>query len=163
MLQLFLVRHAKSDWMDFNTPDHDRPLNPRGLHTAPKMAKLMVEKGFLPQLIVSSTANRAISTARFFATAFNISESEILKKEEIYEATFHGLAKVVAGLPDEKKVIFIFGHNPTFTDFANHFSEKLIDNVPTCGIVRIVSTAEKWVDFSDKNSKVVEHFFPKEV
>ena len=60
---LDLVRHAKSSWDDPTLADHDRPLNDRGRHDAPMMGRRLHERGFAPDVILSSTAARAQATA----------------------------------------------------------------------------------------------------
>ena len=66
MKTLYLVRHAKSDWGNAHTGDFQRTLNHRGLKAAPYMAALLKEKKVFPELVISSPANRALTTAEFF-------------------------------------------------------------------------------------------------
>ena len=61
MKTLVIVRHAKSSWESAALSDFDRPLNKRGQHDAPIMAKRIMEKGIRPDLLVSSPAMRAIT------------------------------------------------------------------------------------------------------
>lgn len=62
-LMLALMRHAKSDWADAEVTDHDRPLNARGRRDAPRMARWLAEQqGFLPEVILASTAARVRET-----------------------------------------------------------------------------------------------------
>ena len=63
MKTLLLLRHAKSSWKDDTLTDHQRPLNKRGLATAPMMGQYLAEHGLLPDRIISSTAARAKHTA----------------------------------------------------------------------------------------------------
>ena len=72
MIRLVLVRHAKSDWGDPSLDDHDRPLNDRGIRDAPRMARKLAETDFRPEVILSSTALRARTTAEAFAAEFDV-------------------------------------------------------------------------------------------
>ncbi|MDR0359584.1 MAG: histidine phosphatase family protein, partial [bacterium] len=38
MRHVYLLRHAKSSWDDPDRPDHERPLAPRGVRDAKRMA-----------------------------------------------------------------------------------------------------------------------------
>ena len=161
---LYLIRHAKSSWGNPGLRDHDRPLNDRGLHDAPKMAHFLAKNAEKPTLIISSTAKRALNTALYFADTFDIPEDKIRKEADIYEAQPIDVLKIIHQLPDAENSVLIFGHNPTFTSLANVFSEAMyIENVPTCGIVKIVTTAESWNTMYEGNAKVVACYFPKEV
>jgi phosphohistidine phosphatase len=163
MRTLYLIRHAKSSWDNPGIRDFDRPLNERGLREAPKMADILQEQGLFPDLLVSSPAKRAISTARFFARAFQYTEDKIQQVPEIYEAYPRDILKIISELPNIAHKVLLFGHNPTFTDVANTFSNVWIDNVPTCGIVQIETSAENWNEMYEGNSKVICCYFPKEV
>ena len=65
--KLYIIRHAKSDWSDDTLKDFDRPLNKRGLKNAPFMGSLLKNKNINPDLILSSPALRAITTAEIIA------------------------------------------------------------------------------------------------
>ncbi|HLP96680.1 MAG TPA: histidine phosphatase family protein [Saprospiraceae bacterium] len=164
MRTLFLIRHAKSSWGNPGLRDFDRPLNDRGLHDGPKMAQLLVRENVLPDLLVSSPAKRAITTAQFFADAFGIAAADIRKEPNIYEAHPTEILRLISELPEEVKTVCIFGHNPTFTEVANLFSEDdIIENVPTCGIVKITTSAADWRSMYEGNSRITACYFPKEV
>lgn len=163
MRTLFLIRHAKSSWDNPGLRDFNRPLNERGLHDAPKMAKLLAKKGVKPDLLLSSPAKRAITTAHFFAETFGLEADDVVQEQEIYEAAVSDILNIVNNLPDSAQSVMLFGHNPTLTDVANRFSDQYIDNIPTCGIVLIESEADSWKAFSEGNAAVKKIFFPKEV
>ncbi|MBX2892372.1 MAG: histidine phosphatase family protein [Saprospiraceae bacterium] len=163
MRTLYLIRHAKSSWDNPGLRDFNRPLNDRGLRDAPRMAQLLVMKGVEPDLLISSPAKRALTTALFFAHAFGVAEDAVAREQDIYEAAPMDIMRIVNGLPDSARTVLLFGHNPTLTEVANRFSEKFIDNIPTCGIVQIDAEAESWQAFGEHNAAVRKWFFPKEV
>lgn len=161
MKTLFLIRHAKSSWADIGARDIDRALNDRGHKDAPEMANFLKNKGILPDLIVSSPAKRALMTAGYFATAFSMPVKNIDIQHDIYEADETTLLHVVRDLPPAANTILLFGHNPTFTYFANRYAIEFIDNVATCGIVQYNMSVAEWTDFNEKTVKVAGYFYPK--
>ncbi len=163
MRTLYLIRHAKSSWDNPGLRDFNRPLNERGLREAPLMAQLLSKQGVRPDLIVSSPAKRALTTALVFAEQFGIADDLVLREQDIYEADPTEILRIISALPDSAQVVCLFGHNPTFTEVANLFSDDFIDNVPTCGIVQIESGAETWKTMYEGNSRVKARFFPKEM
>ncbi|MBK8473109.1 MAG: histidine phosphatase family protein [Sphingobacteriales bacterium] len=84
MKRLVLIRHAKSSWDDGAISDFDRPLNARGQHDAPRMGAWLREKGITPDLIYSSPAQRALSTARLIAHETGYSLADIITKDILY-------------------------------------------------------------------------------
>ena len=45
----------------------------------------------------------------------------------------------------------IFGHNPTFTNFANKFVKNQIDNIPTSGVVILKFNTDNWSNINGNN------------
>lgn len=164
MRTLYLIRHAKSSWDTPGLRDFDRPLNARGMKDAPRMAKMLAETGAKPDLLISSPAKRAITTALFFAEAFKVKHDQVQREPRIYEAFPQEIQRIISELPDSAGTVLLFGHNPTFTEVANLFAQDdFIDNVPTCGIVKIQTSANSWKEMYEGNAKVTALYFPKEV
>ncbi len=157
--QLLLVRHGKSDWGNLDLKDFDRPLNKRGKENAPEMAERLVNKGFKFDLIVSSPAKRAKSTAKFFAEVYNVDHIQF--EESIYEASSNTLLKVINGFNDGANTVIMFGHNPGFTDLANELAEADIYNIPTAGMVLISFPFDSWEMVSKGTGEMVFFDYPK--
>ncbi len=164
MKRLFLIRHAKSDWGNPLLLDMQRPLNARGHADAPRMASHLKSLGFVPDLIVSSPAVRARTTAEYFAETMEIPALSIDFQSDIYEANEMDILHIIHELPESASTVFLFGHNPTITYVADTFAKKeRFDNIPTCGIVQIESNTEgsSWATFNPKTADAVATFFPK--
>ncbi|MEO0340247.1 MAG: histidine phosphatase family protein, partial [Bacteroidota bacterium] len=159
---IFLIRHAKSSWGDPSLTDFNRPLNKRGERDAPFMAQVLYEQLGTVDKIVSSPAKRAFTTASAFAETFSIPIADIKKEERIYEAFPSIILDVIRSLDNSWSTVLLFGHNPAFTSVANHFPPFFTDNVPTCGIVHIVSSADTWQKLSNTNSIVQSYHYPKQ-
>lgn len=141
---LCLIRHAKSSWKFPALKDFDRPLNKRGRRDAPFMGALLVKKKIVPDQIISSPANRAITTAGMIAKELSYPNNKIIEKRDLYEATTDDLLKAAQGVEENVKSLFLVGHNPGITYFAEKLSDKEIDNIPTCGIFAIGFEVESW-------------------
>ncbi len=163
MKTIYFIRHAKSSWDHFGISDKDRPLNDRGEQDAPRMAQLLKEKGVQPDQLVSSPAKRAFTTATYFAKAFDIPVSDIIIKEQIYEANVRDIMEVVREMSDDWEVVFLFGHNPTFTDVVNQFAQHSISNVPTCGICKVESQIAHWEAFDRHKGQLKGFYYPKQL
>jgi phosphohistidine phosphatase len=137
MFNLFLVRHAKSDRSSGNIADIDRPLNDRGYHDAYHMSGLLKEKGISPDLIISSSAIRAASTAFIFSRTFSYAPGKIVFTEDLYETSVKAYISVITKKAGKFSNIFLFAHNPIITDLCNTLSTKFIENMPTCAVAGI--------------------------
>lgn len=163
MKTLYINRHAKSSWANMGMADFDRPLNNRGENDAPMMGKRLKEKGVIPDHILSSPANRAISTARTIATEIGYLLENIKEDRNLYHASDVSILEIIKQQDDENDSLIIFGHNPGFTDLASILSGRWFDNIPTCGIVALKFKVSKWNEISAGNGEISFFDYPKNI
>jgi phosphohistidine phosphatase len=114
--RLVLLRHAKSDWPE-DVADHDRPLAGRGRRDAPLVGRWLARSGFLPDVVVCSTARRARETWELASA--ELPQPPVPRLEpRVYEATVLGLLMLVRELPGEHRTVLIVGHNPGLAELA---------------------------------------------
>jgi phosphohistidine phosphatase len=161
MKKLYIIRHAKSSWDDTDQPDFERPLNNRGVHDADKIAqKLNVEK-ISPDLILSSPAKRALTTANIFAVKLNYPIEKIVVVEKIYEAGLKELTSVLQAIENSYKNVMLFGHNPGLTSLVNMLSDKPVPHLPTCAVVGLKFNIESWEELERYSGEIFLFEFPK--
>lgn len=163
MKELTLIRHAKSDWGNEYLKDIDRHLNERGYSDAYLLSDWYFNNHQVPELILTSDATRALNTALIFARSLNFDMKHFVIDSSIYESSVDNLLTIIKKQNDAKKSIMLFGHNPTITSVFNELCKDVfIDNVPTCGIVKINFNTNSWGKISGENSKLNFHKFPKD-
>ena len=111
MKTLLILRHAKSSWKHPGLADHDRPLNRRGNRDAPRVGLLLRRQGLTPDLIISSTAERARSTAAQVADRSGYGGPVELNRQ-LYLAEPEAIVDVVRTLGSEASRVLVVGHNP---------------------------------------------------
>jgi phosphohistidine phosphatase len=158
---LFIIRHGKSDWDRPGVSDIDRPLKERGIRDAHEMAKRGLEQGLVPDLIISSPANRALNTARIFSKVLGYSPDSILINQDLYLAESDEIMEVIAAADNSSNTLMLFGHNPGFTELTDDLSNLNIDNLPTTGMVLLKFKAESWEEISKKCLTSEFFDFPK--
>ena len=124
-------------------PDKERPLNDRGRRDAPKMGERLAKRDVKPDLILSSPAVRALSTAQIVAEKLDYRRKDIVVTERLYAAEVDDLLDVIRQLGDELKCVMLFGHNPEFTELAHRLSGE-IAHMPTCAIAEFTFNAKSW-------------------
>jgi len=139
MTTLVLVRHAKSDWGDPGVDDHDRPLNARGQRDAPVMAARLAETGLRPELVLSSTALRARTTAAAFADALG---TELRLDADLYGAPGSHLLAAAAATGLARLVLV--AHDPGMTALAGRLSGGGIGHMPTCAVATFTWATSDW-------------------
>lgn len=139
MIRLALVRHAKSDWGDPALDDHDRPLNDRGMRDAPRMARRLAESGFRADVILSSTALRARTTAEAFAAELDVAVS---LDPELYGAPAATLLEAAAAT--RAAAVVVVAHDPGMSTLAARLSDGEIAHMPTCAVATFIWAQDDW-------------------
>jgi len=153
MKHLYIIRHARSGWAIGDMKDKDRPLDEKGKLDAPEMAILLhkvIETDI--DLIYSSPATRALSTAKVFHEKFQISAA-IDIRTDIYHGDINDILHIISQTENKYKSIAIFGHNPTFTFLLNHLASANIYNLPPCGIGMLNVDVDDW---NQLHSNIIE-------
>lgn len=159
MKTLYLMRHAKSSWSFDDLSDKQRPLNDRGRDDAPLMGEALKKRDIRLDLLVSSPAVRAMSTAALVAHELEYPPEKIEVIEAIYEASVPDLLTVVRELPDAAESVLLVGHNNTLTEFANLLSPSEIPDMPTAAILCLKFSADQWARVDRANAEY--YFFDK--
>jgi phosphohistidine phosphatase len=142
--RLFLIRHGKAATALSGMSDFTRTLTETGLADAQEMATRLEKQGLVPELLISSPAPRALSTATCFSKIWNIPVSSIKIDLSIYEANLRSLVSIVNNLEDSVKQAAIFGHNPGISELANYLLDDRGISMPTAGVVIIDFPLDAW-------------------
>ncbi|TDK36663.1 histidine phosphatase family protein [Rhizobium deserti] len=112
--RIYLLRHAKSGWAEPGQPDFDRTLDAQGYAEAEVVADQAADRGYRPDLVISSTAMRCRQTAEAIRRA--ISETiEPVFVDELYNGSLSTYSEILSSQPDSQSVMLI-GHNPTLQE-----------------------------------------------
>ena len=161
MKTLLIIRHAKSSWENAIVNDMERPLNERGRRDAPAMAQRLLQSGVGIDLFVSSPAKRARSTAELFIHEFGRKGEGILFVPELYHAPVQTFREVISNLDDRHDSVALFSHNPGITAFVNSLTSVRVDNMPTCGVFAVKSSAGNWIEFPGAGKEFWFFDYPK--
>jgi len=158
--RLILIRHAKSSW-EHGVTDHQRPLKGRGFKDADMVSKSFKNKGLTADLVISSDAIRAKTTAEIFISNLNIDENIVRFNHDLYDFSGTDLQRIIKSCDDTINTLIVFGHNHAITAFVNTYGDKYIDNVPTSGLVAIAFDIAQWNQL--KLGKTFITLFPRDL
>jgi phosphohistidine phosphatase len=161
MKTLYLIRHAKSDRSDASLSDYDRPLNKRGAKDAPLMGSMLQKSGIHPDLILSSPALRAKTTAITIAQALSYPPDSIHYVHPLYASDVRTILSIIHDVSVSVNTLFLFGHNPEITECANLITGGDIENIPTCGVVAMRLKNESWESIGANSAEIIGFDFPK--
>ncbi len=141
--QLFIVRHGKAISDYNNISDFDRPLKEKGILDSYKIAKNLLDKNLIPEIILSSTAVRAMHTATIFAKVFDLNPSKIILNSNLYLANPDILMDIICKTETKINSLAVIGHNPGLSETASYLTGNMI-NLPTTGLVGIRYDIQFW-------------------
>jgi phosphohistidine phosphatase len=160
MKTLFLLRHGKADRPAGMLSDKERPLLKHGVKEVAKMCQKMVEKGMTVEVIVSSTAARALETAQAAAEELGYNPGEIEMAEVIYGAEADELGLFLRHQSDERNSLMLVGHNPGLEDLAEMLARGYSGHLPTGGIIALRLSIRSWSELVPGCGKVMATLFP---
>jgi phosphohistidine phosphatase len=158
MKTLLLMRHAKSSFKDGDIPDFERPLSKRGEKDAPRMGKLLKDKNLTPDLILSSSAQRASQTAEDVASKCKY-EREIVFVNDFYLGEPEAYLNALRDLSDENTdIVLIIGHNPGLETLLQVLTDK-VASLPTSAIAHLEVPVRTWKALNNEIIAELEHLW----
>jgi len=156
-----LIRHAKSDWSHPELSDFDRPLNSRGARDAPFMGEILKKRNIGFDLLLSSPAQRAITTARTICEEVGYPEEKIEQNRDLYLASASEIINIVHSVDNSYERIAVVCHNPGLTILANVLGSLRVDNMPTCSIIIFETDIDSWESLKPGSCRIIDFLFPK--
>jgi phosphohistidine phosphatase len=156
---LLILRHGKSLRGPEYATDFERPLAPRGIQAAKQMGRFIKQRGLIPQLILSSRAVRALSTAELLLA--ELPEAKLVPHPEIYNAAVSDLHEVINELDDKFNRVMLVGHNPTFELFVDDLLGGFDGELKTCSLAVIECPSDAWWDVSTVDCKLAGLYHPR--
>jgi len=148
MKSVLILRHAKSSWKHPDVNDHDRPLNKRGKHDAPRMGELLQDEHLVPDFIISSTAKRARSTAKVLAKAAGY-KGDITLNQSLYAASPTAYIDVLNDLSNEYARVLMVGHNPGLEQLVKMLTGEE-HAIHTCSLAHVQLRVNSWTEIDYK-------------
>ncbi|MDH3493595.1 MAG: histidine phosphatase family protein [Acidobacteriota bacterium] len=161
MKTLFVLRHAKSSWDHPELSDFERPLNKRGKKAAPLIGAAMSERGYRPDIIISSPARRAKETTDLVTAAGEFA-AVITFNQSIYGSGVNTLIHIVSDIPESAQSAMLVGHNPTFERLVEVLTGQTV-RMPTAAVAVIGLDIPNWGETAAGMARLLDHLIPKDL
>lgn len=161
-MELLVMRHAKSDWGSGADNDRERPLAPRGVKAARQMGLLLTRIDAAPDLVLSSPAVRARTTAELAAASGDWSAAlEIVPG--FYGGGWSDVVRgVVAARPAVERILVV-GHEPTWSELVAVLSGGGRVAMPTAAVTCLVVDGDGWSRLGPGCAELQWHLTPRMV
>ena len=159
---LLILRHAKSSWKNEKLKDFDRPLKRRGEESAKLIGKVLMMAELVPQVILSSPAQRAKQTVELVAEESKF-KGELKFVESYYMGEPDDYITALKELPDEIERVMIVGHNPGLEALLQLLDGK-VDSLPTGSLAYLVLDIKHWADLTKSTAgDLISFWEPDEI
>ena len=159
--RLILLRHAKSSWDSDARTDHERPLNGRGKHDAPRVGEVLAERGWVPEYVASSDAKRTTQTWKRMREAFD-GDAEVVFSRDLYGGGLDEIQDAAHEWPDRLDTVMVIGHNPGWEHAASVLSGITL-GMTTCNAVLLRGDGDSWAEALVQRWELVDVIRPREL
>jgi phosphohistidine phosphatase SixA len=160
--RLIVMRHAKSSWNSAALTDHERPLNQRGRGDAPRVGAALVELGWVPDLVLSSDAQRTRETLAGMNESFP-GEISATFLPSFYHSGVSAVREEVPTVDQAVGCLMVLGHNPGWEDLVQSLSgERVMMKTATAAL--LTRDLAAWQSAFDSGSWNLEKvIYPREL
>lgn len=157
-MQLLVLRHAKSSWAAQHADDWERPLTGRGERDATRVGQLLRRLHLVPDLIITSDAVRAQTTAQRAAAASGYA-GKLTLCSRLYHATPDTAIDVLRNTAGGAHRVMIVGHNPGLEDLVTLLTGEHI-GLSTATLVHIELPIERWDEIELSGAATLRESWP---
>ena len=139
--------------MDSCPEDFERTLTRRGTIEAQEIAARLVHRDWIPDLILTSPAERAWATASIIANLCELDTKQLRAARELYLATAETTWRVLTRHDLGVSHVLVCGHNPGLSQIASRLGPKLqTRELPTAGIATALWHSATWTSIEPETA-----------
>ena len=112
------------------------------------MGKRLAKRDAKVDLLVSSPALRALTTAHLIADEIGYKRKDIVVDDRLYANSPDDLLAVIRALDNKLDRVMLFGHNPEFSDLAHRLSSEIGD-MPTSAVAEYNVDTKAWTHIGE--------------
>jgi phosphohistidine phosphatase len=158
---LYLLRHAQSAEKQHGQTDRDRNLTHLGMKQALLVAQFLKEQKTLPEMIMTSVAERAKETTSLIADALNFDPDRVLHQDELYEASTRTFLDFIRLLDHNLYHVMCVGHNPTISYLGEYLTKSEIGEMVPGGLSILKFNVRTWAEVTEGGAELVLYRTPE--
>lgn len=158
---LYLLRHAQSADKQMGQRDIERELTPTGVKQSIIMGTFLFRQNIFPDIILSSTAERAKATAGLIADTVKVTVDKIQLQEDLYDASTRTFFQFLTQLEDEYQNILCVAHNPAISYVAEYLTKAEIGDMSPAGLAIIKFNIQSWKEVGEGNGELINYVNPE--
>lgn len=168
MPELYLLRHAKSDWSAAGLADRDRPLAPRGERAAAAMRAHLQAARVRPDVVYCSPAVRTRETLAVVIGALGVTRIDF--DGALYGAGPDYVLDLLRSEAGAAASVMVVGHNPTMAQLALWLAapdpagtwDRVEAKYPTCALATLAFEGH-WDELSPGTAHLAAFVTPRDL
>lgn len=157
MKKLIIIRHSFAESGSSAQSDFERNLTAVGKKVALNQAKVLMQNKLNPNIIITSSADRALQTSHLFNEVLNpqrgIKEISLLYSDYTTAEFFH----ILNNIDSDIEIAAIVGHNPSVSAMASRLDPDSFLGFKPCSMA-VFNIPSKWSKLQVGDAKI-EHYF----
>lgn len=130
MLNLLIMRHCHAEaGLVARLNDKTRKLSSQGKTAAKEIGQALFSQNIVPEVILTSNADRTLETAQLVCGALAVSEHSIEASADLYLGSAEDYLELINSQPADRSTILIIGHNPAVSTFFGSCRAKGMNTV----------------------------------
>lgn len=174
MKVLYILRHGKSRPARAGEDDHDRGLTDRGHRQAARMGEEFARRGWHPERVLISSAQRTRETGTDFARGYARAgggTSAVEIDPSLYLAAPDRVLDALTALPPSATSALVIGHNPGLHELAMALAgrddgparQRLAAKFPTRALAVVELDIADWSEIRPGRARLVDVVFAKDL
>ena len=158
MKRLVVLRHGTAESPAHGKSDFDRQLVEIGKQNAARVGQVLIDRVLMPDVIITSSAARAKTTANIVATSCQF-QNAVIEHAQLYSASVAEILDVLrTGVSESAATALIVGHNPGFEYVLELFGSEFV-SLPPAGWGAVDLDVEAWSDVDRSTTGVLTEFW----
>ena len=162
MKSVSLLRHGQAEASTYADADYERILTDKGRKDIFNLAYHLAGRKAKFDAIIYSPSARTAQTFEVLNELIHVNIQNCIHDQLLYNSSQEMIMKTINELPETFRNVLVIGHNPSITNFANHFSFGFnVDFVPPGGLISFNIGNTMWKEVGQLSGKYDFHYFPK--
>lgn len=158
---LHLIRHAQSADKQHGQSDKERELTTVGVRDSVQIGNFLKNQNFFPDLVLSSSANRAFHTASLISDSLQINQDQLVSNDELYDASIRILLQQINEVEDHIQQLLVVAHNPAISYLAEYISSAEIGDMVPAGLCSIKLNIASWKEVAQNSGELLHYVYPQ--
>jgi phosphohistidine phosphatase len=145
--RLTLVRHAHAESRAPYGTDFERSLTERGKAEAEELGRYLLKQQWIPDLLMTSPAQRTEQTTHILATHLELSVKGIEHEQRLYLARPTTILDLVHATGNEVTHLMIVGHNPGISELGRRLAPSAgLGELATAAACTLIFDINAWAE-----------------